>query len=293
MKTRLDCIPCFFRQALGVARATTDDINIHRRVLNEVAGLIPELPLEITPPEIAQRVYRLTYQITGNNDPYQAEKRKANERALALYPYLKKTVADSDEPLLTASKLAIGGNSIDLGPTSRYAAINSIIAPALADNLSINDYEILCNSINESRRILYLGDNAGEILFDRILIEEIKQIKDIRVDFVVRESPIINDATMTDARYVGLDRVANLISSGSDAPATVLSQCSDKILELYYAADMIIAKGQGNFESLSEEEGNIFFLLKAKCDVIAKILEVGIGGAVLKKQTLSLSHSVL
>ncbi|MDD5591468.1 MAG: ARMT1-like domain-containing protein [Dehalococcoidales bacterium] len=293
MKTRLDCIPCFLRQALGVARATTNDINIHRRVLNEVAGLIPELPLEITPPEIAQKVYRLTYQITGNNDPYQTEKRKANERALTLYPYLKKAVADSNEPLLAASKLAIGGNSIDLGPTSRYASIDSIVAPALADELNISDYESFCNSVNESSRILYLGDNAGEILFDRILIEEIKQIKEISVDFVVRESPIINDATMADARYVGLDRVANLISSGSDAPATILSQCSDKMLELYYTADMIIAKGQGNFESLSEEEGNIFFLLKAKCEVIAKMLGVGIGDAVLKKQTLSLSHPVL
>jgi len=197
-------------------------------------------------------------------------------------------VADSDDPLLTASKLAIGGNSIDLGPTSRYADINSIIASALTARLSINDK--FYSSINDSQRILYLGDNAGEIVFDRILIEEIKQIKDIRIDFVVRESPIINDATMADARYVSLDRVANLISSGSDAPATILAQCSAQMLKLYHAADTIIAKGQGNFESLSEEGGNIFFLLKAKCEVIAELLGVGVGDAVLKKQALSLSR---
>ena len=290
MKTYLDCIPCFLRQALGVARVTTDDINVHRRVLNAVASLIPELPLDVTPPEIAQQVYRITCQTTGSHDPYREEKRRANEKALALYPRLKETVANSDNPLLTASKLAIGGNSIDLGPTPKYADINSIIASALATGLSINDYDKFYSSINDSQRILYLGDNAGEIVFDRILIEEIKQIKDIRIDFVVRESPIINDATMADARYIGLDRVANLISSGSDAPATILAQCSTHMLKLYHAADTIIAKGQGNFESLSEEEGNIFFLLKAKCEVIAELLGVGVGDAILKKQALSLSH---
>jgi len=290
LKTYLDCIPCFLRQALGVARVTTDDINVHRRVLNAVSSLIPELPLDVTPPEIAQQVYRITCQTTGNHDPYREEKRRANEKALALYPRLKETVANSDDPLLTASKLAIGGNSIDLGPTSRYADINSIIASALAAELSINDYDKFYSSINDSQRILYLGDNAGEIVFDRILIEEIKQIKDIHIDFVVRESPIINDATMTDARYIGLDRVANLMSSGSDAPATILAQCSTHMLKLYHAADTIIAKGQGNFESLSEEEGNIFFLLKAKCEVIAELLGVGVGDAILKKQALSLSQ---
>ncbi len=290
MKTYLDCIPCFLRQALGVARVTTDDINVHRRVLNAVASLIPELPLEATPPEIAQQIYRITCQTTGSHDPYREEKRRANKKALALYPRLKKTVADSDDPLLTASKLAIGGNSIDLGPTSRYADINSITASALDTRLSINDYDKFYSSINDSQRILYLGDNAGEIVFDRILIEEIKQIKDIRIDFVVRESPIINDATMADARYVSLDRVANLISSGSDAPATILAQCSAQMLELYHAADTIIAKGQGNFESLSEEGGNIFFLLKAKCEVIAELLGVSVGDAVLKKQALSSSR---
>lgn len=288
MNTCLDCIPCMLRQALGAARVISDDAVMHRRVLNEVSRLIPELPLDVTPPEVAQQVYRLVYRLTGSEDPYREEKRRANEIALSLYPHLKRVVADSDEPLLTACKLAIGGNSIDLGPTSRYADINSIISFALDNGLGIDDYDDFRRSICKSRRIMYLGDNAGEVVFDRILIEEIKRTKEVHVDFVVRESPIINDATILDANFVGLPNVAEIVSSGSDAPATVLSQCSEKMIELYHASDIIIAKGQGNYESLSLEEGNIFFLLKAKCEVIAGMLGVQIGEAVLKKQSMSL-----
>jgi len=288
LNTCLDCIPCMLRQALGAARVISDDAVMHRRVLNEVSRLIPELPLDVTPPEVAQQVYRLVYRLTGSEDPYREEKRRANEIALSLYPHLKRVVADSDEPLLTACKLAIGGNSIDLGPTSRYADINSIISFALDNGLGIDDYDDFRRSICKSRRIMYLGDNAGEVVFDRILIEEIKRTKEVYVDFVVRESPIINDATILDANLVGLPNVAEIVSSGSDAPATVLSQCSEKMIELYHASDIIIAKGQGNYESLSLEEGNIFFLLKAKCEVIAGMLGVQIGEAVLKKQSMSL-----
>jgi len=288
LRTYLDCIPCFLRQALGAARVITDDIEIQRKVLNEVACLIPELPLDITPPEIAQQVYRIAYRITGSSDPYREEKRRANDRALELYPGLKRRVAGSDQPLLAAVKLAIGGNSIDLGPTSSYADISSIVSSALSAGLSIDDYEGFHNSVAGARKILYLGDNAGEIVFDRILVEEIRRVaSDIRIDFVVRESPIINDATIDDARYVGLDKEAGIVTSGSDAPATVLAQCSKEVLELYRSADMIIAKGQGNYESMSLEEGNIFFLLKAKCRVIAGLLGVNIGDHVLKQQVPS------
>ena len=283
MRTYLDCIPCFLRQALGAARVITDDIEIQRRVLNEVACLIPELPLDVTPPEIAQQVYRLTYRITGSSD--REEKRTANDRALELYPELKRKVAGSAEPLLAAVKLAIGGNSIDLGPTSSYADIHSIVSSALDASLSIDDYDAFHGSVARARRILYLGDNAGEIVFDRVLVEEIRLVSsDVRIDFVVRESPIINDATIDDARYVGLDKEARIVTSGSDAPATVIDQCSKEVFDLYRSADMIIAKGQGNYESMSLEEGNIFFLLKAKCRVIAGLLDVNIGDHVLKQQ---------
>jgi len=283
LRVYLDCLPCLLSQALKAARAATDDEEVHRQVIDAVAAMIPRLSLGLRPPEITQQGYKLIYQITGNDDPFRKAKVEANQAALALYTRLKKVVADSEEPLLTACKLAIGGNSIDLGPNFEQVDMDSIVETAVASPLAINDYREFRSSINNSRHILYLGDNAGEIVFDRVLIEELHQLKELEIDFVVRERPIINDVTLDDAMAVGMDRVARIVPSGSDAPATVLSQCSSEMLKLYYSADLIIAKGQGNYESLDEELGNIFFLLRAKCPIVADLLGVNVGDAILKQ----------
>lgn len=282
MRVYLDCLPCFLRQALEAARAATEDEDIHRKVINSVAGMIPQFSLGLRPPEIAQQGYQLIYQITGNSDPFHQAKVEANRVALALYPHLKEVVANSEDPLLMACKLAIAGNSIDFAPDFDYGGINNLVETALAFQLAIDDYKEFRNSINNSRYILYLGDNAGEIVFDRVLIEELRQVRELEIDFVVRERPIINDATVEDAIAVGMDKVARIVSSGCDAPATILSQCSSEMLRLYHSADVIIAKGQGNYESLDEESGNIFFLLRAKCPVVARLLGVSVGDAVLR-----------
>ena len=249
--------------------------------------MIPQFSLGLRPPEIAQQGYQLIYRITGNSDPFRQAKVEANRAALALYPRLKEAVANSEDPLLTACKLAIAGNSIDLAPDFDYGGINNILETALASPLAINDYQEFRSSINNSRHILYLGDNAGEIVFDRVLIEELRQVKELEIDFVVRERPIINDATLEDAIAVGMDKVARIVSSGCDAPATILSQCSSEMLRLYHSADIIIAKGQGNYESLDEEAGNIFFLLRAKCQIVANLLGVSVGDAILKQHQVS------
>ena len=282
MRVYLDCLPCFLRQALEAARAATEDEDIHRKVINSVAGMIPQFSLGLRPPEIAQQGYQLIYQITGNSDPFHQAKVEANRVALALYPHLKVVVANSEDPLLMACKLAIAGNSIDFAPDFDYGGINNLVETALAFQLAIDDYKEFRNSINNSRYILYLGDNAGEIVFDRVLIEELRQVRELEIDFVVRERPIINDATVEDAIAVGMDKVARIVSSGCDAPATILSQCSSEMLRLYHSADVIIAKGQGNYESLDEESGNIFFLLRAKCPIVARLLGVSVGDAVLR-----------
>jgi len=289
MKAYLDCLPCLMSQALRAARAVTHDEVIQRQVVNAVAAMIPELSLGLRPPEIAQQGYRLVCQITGNCDPFCKAKADANQMAMALYPRLKKLVADSEDPLLTACKLAIAGNSIDLGPNFELVDINHIINKTLSSALTINDYDKLRSSLDSSRCILYLGDNAGEIVFDRLLIEELRQVKETDIYFVVRGQPIINDATLDDAIAVGMDKVARVVSSGSDAPATILSQCSSDILKLYYSSDLVIAKGQGNYESLEGEKGNIFFLLRVKCPVVAKLLSVGVGDAILKHHQLTTS----
>lgn len=283
MKAYLDCLPCLMSQALKVARAATDDEIAQRRIIDSVASLIPQLQPGLTPPEIAQQGYRLIYQITGNSDPFRKAKAEANQVALALYPRLKEEVASSEDPLLRACQLAIVGNSIDLAPDFTQTDTKSLIETALVTPLAINDYRQFANRVRRSQRVLYLGDNAGEVVFDRLLIEELHRVKELEIHFVVRERPIINDATRKDALAVGMDRVATIVSSGSDAPATILSQCSAEMLKLYYSADLIVAKGQGNYESLEGEPGNIFFLLRAKCTLLAEPLGVKVGDAVLKQ----------
>jgi uncharacterized protein with ATP-grasp and redox domains len=177
MKTYLDCIPCFFRQALAAARMATDDEITHRRVLNLVSTMIPDLALDATPPEIAQQVYRMNYEITGNHDPYLEAKKCANKCALSLYPLMKDIVNDSNDTLETACKLAIAGNAIDLGAQAKYGSIYSIIEDSVGYQLDQEHYRKFKECVGQSSLILYLADNAGEIVFDRILIEQLLQMK--------------------------------------------------------------------------------------------------------------------
>jgi uncharacterized protein with ATP-grasp and redox domains len=249
---------------------STEEETIHRRVLNSVALMLPDLALAVTPPEIAQQVYRIVYEITGNNDPYLKAKKIANKSAMFLYPRMKGILDYSNDTIETACKLAIAGNAIDLGAQAEYGSIYSIIEDSIGYQLDQEYYRQFKECVEQASLILYLADNAGEIVFDRILIEQLLQIKKSKIVFVVRAKPIINDATLDDALQVGLNKVATIISNGSNAPATILSQCSSEMLGYYQAADLIISKGQGNYESLSDRPGNIFFLFKVKCPVIAR-----------------------
>lgn len=183
-------------------------------------------------------------------------------------------------------KLAILANSIDFGPNFEHAGIEAIIDEAMTCSLplAVNNYDQFWSSLKNSRSLLYIGDNAGEVVFDRLLIEQIHHVKELETYFVVREKPVINDVIMDDALAVGMDRVARVVSNGSDAPATILSQCSAELPQLLRSADIIIVEGQGNYESLEGEPGNIFFVLRAKCPLVAKSLGVNVSDCVLKRQ---------
>jgi uncharacterized protein with ATP-grasp and redox domains len=243
---------------------------VQRQVLNSVSFMIPDLALDATPPEIAHQVYRIVYEITGKTDPYREAKQHANRSAMSLYARMKDLIDYSDDTLEAACKLAIAGNAIDLGARAEFGSMVSIVEDSAGYQLDQRHYRHFKESIGLSYLILYVADNAGEIVFDRLLVEQLLQIKKLKIVFVVREAPIINDATLEDALQVGLDEVATVISSGSDTPATILSLCSPKLRGYYQAADLIISKGQGNYESLSDRSENIFFLFKVKCPVIAR-----------------------
>ncbi|MFH2011653.1 MAG: ARMT1-like domain-containing protein [Pseudomonadota bacterium] len=284
METYLDCFPCFLRQALEASRMATENIGIQRKVLDSVMERLSNLSLDITPPEIAIEVHGLVKEITGNPDPYKDIKKIHNQIMLNLYPVIKNVVTQSDDRLLSAVKMAIEGNAIDLGVQNQVSDIEKWVNNGFSSKLAIDNYDEFKEKLAHSNLIVYLGDNTGEVVFDKILVEEIKMLKGLEITFVVRGSPIINDVTVEDADFVGMKELATVVSNGSSAPGTILSQCSPEILDLFSAADMIIAKGQGNYESLSEED-KIFFLLKVKCPVVARELGVDVGDTILKSNS--------
>ena len=276
MKAYLDCYPCFFIQTLKTSRMITSDEREILQILNEVSSSIPKIPFGVTPAEIGREVYRIISQKTGVEDPYREVKERCIHQALSLYPELKKLINSSKDRLMTAVRLSIAGNVIDFGANADFD-LKRDIETILSQDFSINHYQKFCELLEKARKILYLADNAGETVFDRLLIEELHR----PVIYAVREKPIINDATREDALLSGIDKVTEIISSGCDAPGIILKFCSDDFLKVYRSADMIISKGQGNYEGLSDENRPIFFLLKAKCQVVARDIGVEEGSIIL------------
>lgn len=275
MKTHLDCIPCFMRQALEASRFVTDDLEIHEAVLRDLLREAADLDLSECPPAVGQKIHRRLRQITGNPDPYREAKERFNRLALEMLSELATEVRAAADPLFHALRMAIAGNVIDLGIAGsnneeaiRKAIHNTLNEPFFGD---VEDFQA---SVRKAHRILYLTDNAGEIVFDRLLIEQLPRE---RVTVAVRGAPVLNDATKEDAEIAGLHDLAEVIDNGSDAPGTILGDCSDFFRQRLSKADLIIAKGQGNYETLSDTEANIFFLLKAKCPVIASNIGLPVG----------------
>jgi uncharacterized protein with ATP-grasp and redox domains len=282
MRIYLDCIPCFVRQGLDAARLATNDEQIHEKVVREVLRLAAELDVRHSPPAIGQQIHRLIRELVGKEDPYRQIKKHFNNLALNLYPELRKQVINSNDKLETAIRLAIAGNVIDFGVNGSVneSDLNKAIIESLTADFDSTQLHSFQDAIEKAEEILYLADNAGEIVFDRLLIEQLPLEK---VTVVVKGKPVINDATMEDAVVAGLPRIVDVIDNGSDGPGTILENCSQKFRKRFEDADLIVAKGQGNYETLSDAEKNIFFILKAKCPVIARELGCEVGRMILRR----------
>ena len=277
MKTYLDCLPCFMQQALRAGRMATNDEKKLKDLLSSVGEMIKDIPMQNTPPETGDAIYKKVREITGVNDPYAKIKEENIAEILALYPEMKKIVDSSDDKILTAIRFAIAGNVIDFGVNKEFD-IEQEIKNNLDKEFAIFDYQEFIQQLEKANSILYIGDNAGESVFDKILIEELGK----KVTFVVRDIPVINDATKEDAIASGIGEVAEIISSGTSAPGTILNSCNDDFLERFKNADLVISKGQGNYEGLSNVDRTVFFLLKAKCPIIANDIGVKENDIVLK-----------
>lgn len=257
------------------------DPAVHERILRELLLWVGELNLEEPPLVLAQRIHRRLRGLLGIRDPYRNAKDQQNRMAMRLLPKATSEIAAASDPLGMAVRIAIAGNVIDMGVYDNMT--ESIVRESVSQALTkpfIGDRIGFAKTVREAKRILYLTDNAGEIAFDRLLIE---QLSPERVTVAVRGAPVINDATMTDARAVGLHEIVEIIDNGSDAPGTLLNDCSPEFKRRFSEADLILAKGQGNFETLSDTPGNIVFLFMVKCSVIADHSGVPIGSHMLAR----------
>ena len=265
MLTYLDCMPCFLKQALYTARLSTSSLQVQEEIMAQAAGLLSKLDFSRTPPENATPVYELIAEISGCKDPFAELKKESNQLALDLQENIRDIIKQSDVPLFTAIKYSIAGNIIDYGAHHDFDILDTINKCSTRE-LVLNDYEKLCEDLNTAEKILYLGDNSGEVAFDSLVIEQLDQ----QILFAVRGKPIINDALREDAQFCGLDRQCEIISNGTNCPGTPLSRCSAEFREAFNQADLIISKGQGNFETLSEVRAPIYFLLSVKCPVVVR-----------------------
>jgi uncharacterized protein with ATP-grasp and redox domains len=279
MKPALECIPCLLRQTLEAARAASPDPIVHERLMREVLSSLVEGDLRQSPPLVAQGFQRRLRELTGLADPYVEAKGRQNRLAISLLPALEAQVAAAADPFDLAVKLAIAGNIIDLGPNGELTGtdVRRSVEQALREPVDGPLAEFR-SAVERAERILYLADNAGELAFDRLLVG---RLDPKRVTVVVRGRPVLNDATMEDARFVGMLDLVEVIDNGSDAPGTVLPDTSPAFRVRFAESDLVIAKGQGNYETLCDEAAAVWFLFKVKCGVVARQIHRPIGAQVI------------
>ncbi len=274
MKLQLGCYHCLFKQMTMLAKESSDcpdaQLQLLRKLLREFADAAPE----VTPPEFAARFYGLWQERTGITDPYRHVKDRSTELAQSLMPDLRRIITDSNRPFEHAVRLAIGGNIIDYGVNPAFdldsaeAAIREVLHLPL-DPHRLSDLE---KRLDQADSIFYMLDNCGEAVIDRLLIERYRN----KITIGVRGKPIFNDITRRELAASGLADLPT-VDTGTMVPGVSLSQSSPELLETMRRADLVLAKGQGNFESLDGYDRPIYFLFRVKCQVLSQQLGAPLG----------------
>ena len=290
MKTHFNCIPCILRQTIETVNLATDREDLKREIINQVLEYLTTIDFQNPPPVIGKNVYQIIHNLTGNHDPYHSLKMKYNRLALHFYDDLLRIIYRNPEPVQMAAKLAVAGNVIDFGAQVKEIDIYQTIHNMETLYFEINDFERFVQDLSQAKSILYLADNAGEIVFDRLFIEILQRYYPelgLKFTVAVRGAPIINDATREDAIMVGLDKMAKIIDSGDNSPATVLENASADLKKAFREADLIISKGMGNYETLDDRDELIYYLLRVKCAEVSKVIGAKEGSLVFKRNERS------
>lgn len=273
MLLKPDCIPCILKMIISALHKLDLDEHSFKALVSEIME-IPALrghDWNTTSPEVIEVVWRKIVASVGTPDPFFSEKSNQNEKILALYPVWQKMINEASDPLHLAVKLSILGNSMDVMVADSALTIENSITERLKLPLSDAHYAAFKQQMKASNHLVIFGDNAGEIVFDKLLIETIRKFHQPEIFFVVRSMPTLNDATLTEAKSVGIDTIATVIENGIDGPlpGTLVSRCSREVKDLIQRSELIISKGGGNFDTLDQDKNQlqkpISFLLLSKC----------------------------
>ncbi len=274
MNIQLECFPCLFNQTLESAQLASDDREIIREIIDTYAEMVPEIDENSKTLEVVIDMHDFIEKKTGVSDPYADYKRKNIETSRSLLPEFKKIISQAEDPLFTALLVSALGNSIDAG-VGLEVDIKSKLGEISKGRFVRSDYGLFKKKLKKAANILILADNAGEAVFDELLLEELQEIVDIV--YAVRDRPAINDITMKEVDMLNIDNYSRVISSGSPTSGTMLDYTSEEFQDYYRKADLRLAKGMGNLEGLYEEDEEIFHLLKAKCGPVSDLIGIDEG----------------
>lgn len=273
MEIKYQCYPCILRQSIESAEMLKVSDPKMKQIIRHFGDiLIPALENNYTAPMLAAKMQEYIKKVTEIKDPYYNLKEENLKQAQKLLPLVEEEIAAAEDSLLAALLMSAMGNSIDAG-VSLNVDIKENIDQAIEDSFAHSDYPRFKKELKTASSLLIIADNTGEALFDRLLLKELKKYN-LDITYAVREIAILNDITAEKAEILGIDDYAKIIKSGSTAPGMIMQEASEKFLTAYKNADLVISKGQGNLEGLLDIEEDIYFLLKAKCEIIAELLKV-------------------
>lgn len=282
MEVFLDCLPCTLRQVLEASRLATDRLEVQEAIMQEAVALLAEYRKFRNSPELGGRIHQIVKKHTGVDDPYREVKAANIRDALKVYPFLVQYLSEKVDPaeqLYWALKIAATGNIIDAA-VGNGSDFRKNLEAELGKRFAVCDLPRFQKELEQAKTLLIIGDNAGETVFDRLLMD---YLSDLEITYAVRGEPVINDATLEDVRASGFAPRIKVVSTGVTTPGLILEECTAEFVDLFYQADVVISKGQGNFEALLEGEGrSLFFLLKAKCPQVARLLGVQVNDYVFK-----------
>jgi len=277
------CVGCIINQSVKVANAIHASASMADELKSTVTKMSESFSYDDTPPEIASYVYEKMAQIANKADLYDEVKELSTKKALSFVPLLKKELSNSDNKLLTATKIAIAGNVIDLAAEVEFD-LKEELEKIFHTEFGHDDFSVFAQKLSSAKSVLIVGDNVGEHIFDYMLIETLSELyPESKFYYMVRGNPIINDVTLKEATEAGFEKICEVVDSGVNTPGFTYNRANDYSRELFDTVDLVISKGMGNYECMSPpKRESICFLLKIKCGVVAASLQKEIGDIVCK-----------